>query len=132
MIRLLENPESIFPLPGKINLYNHDCLHILLALGISLFDEAFVVGFTMGSDLKTNRFHVAVFKFLSNLLGRVDGRYDPPHLSVKSGRETFRFIQLPKILVFPTVAHVHILVTTSVNCLEIPPVPVVVIPIKVM
>ena len=68
MVRLLENPESIFPLPGKINLYNHDCLHILLDRGISLFDEAFVVGFTMGSDLKTNRFHLAVFKFLSNLL----------------------------------------------------------------
>ena len=68
MVRLLENPKSIFPLPGQINLYNHDCLHILLDRGISLFDEAFVVGFTMGSDLKTNRFHVAVFKFLSNLL----------------------------------------------------------------
>lgn len=67
-VRLLENPESIVPLPGKINLYNHDCLHILLERGISLCDEAFVVGFTMGSDLKTNRFHLAVFKFLSNLL----------------------------------------------------------------
>ena len=68
LVRLLESPESIFPLPGKINLYNHDCLHILLDRGRSLFDEAFVVGFTMGSDLKTNRFHLAVFKFLSNLL----------------------------------------------------------------
>jgi len=68
MVWLLENPDSIFPLPGKINLYNHDCLHILLERGNSLFDEAFVVGFTMGNDLKTNRFHLAVFKFLSNLL----------------------------------------------------------------
>ena len=68
MVWLLENPDSIFPLPGKINLYNHDCLHILLDRGISLLDEAFVVGFTMGSDLKTNRFHLAVFKILSNLL----------------------------------------------------------------
>ena len=68
MVRLLENPESMLPLPGKINLYNHDCLHILLDRGISLLDEAFVVGFTMGSDLNTNRFHVVFFKFLSNLL----------------------------------------------------------------
>ena len=52
IVRLLENPESIVPLPGQINLYNHDCLHILLDRGISLLDEAFVVGFTMGSDLK--------------------------------------------------------------------------------
>ena len=66
MVWFLENPESIFPLPGKINLYNHDCLHILLDRGMSLLDEAFVVGFTMGSDLKTNQFHVAVFKMLSS------------------------------------------------------------------
>lgn len=63
----LENPDSICPLPGKINLYNHDCLHILLDRGISIVDEAFVVGFTMGSDVKTNRFHLAIFKILSNL-----------------------------------------------------------------
>lgn len=67
MVQFLENPNSIFPLPGKINLYNHDCLHILLDRGLSLFDEAFIVGFTMGSDIKTNRFHLAVFKILSSL-----------------------------------------------------------------
>lgn len=66
IVWFLENPDSIFPLPGKINLYNHDCLHILLDRGISLLDEAFVVGFTMGSDVKTNRFHLAVFKILSS------------------------------------------------------------------
>ena len=67
MVWFLENPDSIFPLPGKINLYNHDCLHIILDRGISLLDEAFVVGFTMGSDLKTNQFHLAIFKILSTL-----------------------------------------------------------------
>ena len=67
LVWLLENPDSIFPLPGKINLYNHDCLHILLDRDISLVDEAFVVGFTMGNDIKTNGFHLAVFKFLSSI-----------------------------------------------------------------
>ena len=67
LVWLLENPDSIFPLPGKINLYDHDCLHILLDRDISVLDEAFVVGFTMGSDVKTNRFHLAVFKFLSSV-----------------------------------------------------------------
>ena len=85
LVRLLENPESIVPLPGKINLYNHDCLHILLDRGISLFDEAFVVGFTMGSDLKTNRFHLAVFKFLSNLL------YPQPY---KFNRQQFKLFKI--------------------------------------
>ena len=68
IVWLLENPDSMLALPGKINLYNHDCLHILLDLGISLDDEAFVVGFTMGNDLKTNRSHLAIFKILSKLL----------------------------------------------------------------
>ena len=76
MVWLLENPESIFPLPGKINLYNHDCLHILLDRGISLLDEAFVVGFTMGSDRSTNRFHLAVFEILSNLLYPKQYKFD--------------------------------------------------------
>ena len=67
IVWLLENPDSMLALPGKINLYNHDCLHILLDLGISLTDEAFVVGFTMGNDMKTSRSHLTVFKILSKL-----------------------------------------------------------------
>lgn len=81
----LENPDSIFPLPGKINLYNHDCLHILLDRGISILDEAFVVGFTMGSDVKTNRFHLAIFKRLSNLFYPQQYRFN---------REQFRLFDL--------------------------------------
>ena len=57
-------------------------MHILLALGISLFDEAFVVGFTMGSDLKTNRFHLAVFKFLSNLLYPQPYKFERQHFKL--------------------------------------------------
>ena len=76
MVWLLENPDSIFPLPGKINLYNHDCLHILLDRGVSLWDEAFVVGFTMGSDLKTNRFHLAFFNILSSWLYPQQYKFD--------------------------------------------------------
>ena len=78
----LENPDSIFPLPGKINLYNHDCLHILLGRDFSLFDEAFVVGFTMGSDLKTNRFHLAAFKFLSSLFYPKQYKFNREHFKL--------------------------------------------------
>ena len=85
MVRLLENPDSILPLPGKINLYNHDCLHILLDRGISLCDEAFVVGFTMGSDLNTNQFHLAVFEVLSNLLYPQQYKFD---------REQFKLLRI--------------------------------------
>lgn len=48
---LLENPDSPLPFAGKIDLYRHDCLHLLLERGLSVEDEAFVVGFTMGNDL---------------------------------------------------------------------------------
>ena len=82
IVWLLENPDSIFPLPGKINLYNHDCLHILLERKKSLFDEAFVVGFTMGSDIRTNRFHLAAFKLLSRLFYPKQYKFNREHLEL--------------------------------------------------
>ena len=65
-------------------------------------------------------------------LGRVEREYYLSPLSVKSGHTRFRVSSLPSILVFPTVAHVDIMVTTSVNCQEILVFPVVVITIDVM
>jgi len=56
IIQLVENPK--FDIPG-INLFNgavdlatHDCIHVMLGRGMLPKDEAFVIGFTMGS---TNR-----------------------------------------------------------------------------
>jgi hypothetical protein len=68
MVRLLENPSSCLALPGSIDLYRHDCLHLLLGKGFSLDDEAYVVGFTMGNDPATNWLHLAIFRFCSWLL----------------------------------------------------------------
>ena len=56
MIQLVENPR--FDLPGfdlfhgAVDLQTHDYIHILLGRGLLADDEAFVIGFTMGS---TNR-----------------------------------------------------------------------------
>lgn len=56
IIKLVENPS--FDIPG-INIFNgavdllaHDCIHALLGRGLMMHDEAFTIGFTMGS---TNR-----------------------------------------------------------------------------
>jgi hypothetical protein len=68
LVRLLENPASPVALPGKIDLRNHDYLHILLNRGQSAQDEAFVVGFTMGNDPQANGFHVGLFKFFARFL----------------------------------------------------------------
>ncbi|GAP94796.1 hypothetical protein NIES2104_13130 [Leptolyngbya sp. NIES-2104] len=63
---LLEHPHSPIALPGKINLYGHDCLHVILNRGHSLPDEAFIRGFTMGNDLQTTWLHKQLYKFASS------------------------------------------------------------------
>ena len=68
IVRLIENPSSPIALPGKISLYNHDCLHVLLGCGVTLQDEAYIIGFTMGNDPAVNRFYVWLFKFVSQFL----------------------------------------------------------------
>ena len=49
-VRLLENPASPVALPGAIDLFGHDCVHILLGRGTLPQDEAFVLGVTMGAS----------------------------------------------------------------------------------
>lgn len=49
VVRLFENPESRYAFPGAVNLKRHDCIHILLGRGLLGQDEAFVVGYTMGT-----------------------------------------------------------------------------------
>lgn len=56
VIRFFENPGSKWSLPGAILLSRHDAIHALLGRGLTIEDEAFVLGFTMGaSDGKENR-----------------------------------------------------------------------------
>ena len=80
IVRLLENPDSPIALPGKISLFNHDCLHILLDLDLSLEGEAFVVGFCMGNDPKTRKIHLNIFKFCSRFVYPKDYRFNSKHL----------------------------------------------------
>lgn len=82
LVRLLENPASPIALPGNIDLYGHDCLHLLLNRGWSLYDEAFVVGFTMGNDTRTTWFHLAILKFFASHFYPPKYRFDREHLKV--------------------------------------------------
>jgi len=65
IVRLLENSSSPLALPGHISLFNHDCLHILLARDRSRESEAYVIGFTMGNDIRCNRIHLWLFKLFA-------------------------------------------------------------------
>lgn len=92
VVRLLENPASPIALPGKIDLYRHDCLHLLLNRGFSLADEAFVIGFTMGNDEYTNWLHLGIFKVCSWLFYPKPYRFkwahfEQLHLGVFYGRK---------------------------------------------
>lgn len=80
MVWLLENPQSFLPFPGKIDLCRHDYLHILLGRGFSLEDESFIVGFTMGNDIKTKSWHCLIFKFISKYLYSPNYRFTQQHL----------------------------------------------------
>ena len=67
IVRLLENSQSPFALPGDISLFNHDCLHILLGRDRAPESEAYVIGFTMGNDAKCKRIHLWIFKIFALL-----------------------------------------------------------------
>lgn len=56
VVQLIENPKFDLPVidlfNGAVDIETHDCIHALLGRGLLPKDEAFVIGFTMGS---TNR-----------------------------------------------------------------------------
>jgi hypothetical protein len=53
LIQLVENPKYDLPgidiFSGATDLHTHDFIHMLLGRGLLMKDEAFVLGFTMGS-----------------------------------------------------------------------------------
>jgi hypothetical protein len=67
-VRLLENPTSPVALPGAVDLFGHDCTHILLGRGLLPQDEAFVLGFTMGASGACARWQQTLFRFSARYL----------------------------------------------------------------
>jgi hypothetical protein len=64
IIRLVENPKSWIALPGAMSLRNHDILHVLLGRGLQDQDEAFVLGFAMGSTKKRMVLRRRLFRWI--------------------------------------------------------------------
>jgi len=72
IIQLVENPK--FDIPG-INLFNgavtlgdHDVIHVLLGRGMLPKDEAFVIGFTMGSTNKVTSAEKKMYALVAKYL----------------------------------------------------------------
>ncbi len=91
IVRLFENPQGWLRLHGAVNLRNHDMIHVLLGRGLLDQDEAFVIGFTMGSTKAVSRLERWFFKLAVSRLypepyrisGRMLAAYD---LGLEAGR----------------------------------------------
>jgi hypothetical protein len=69
-VRLLENPSSPLCLGGAVDLFGHDCIHILLGRGLHQQDEAFVLGFTMGNAADCPEWQALLFRWCAEHLYR--------------------------------------------------------------
>lgn len=70
VIRFFENPKFNFFnfFPGAVRLKYHDCIHAILGRGLLPKDEAFVIGFTMGSTKRLTNFKQWLFLFITKYL----------------------------------------------------------------
>lgn len=69
IVRIMENPSFGFPpfsvFKGRVSLLQHDCIHLLLGRGTTLIDEAFTIGFTMGSSNAMSSTAASLFGFIA-------------------------------------------------------------------
>jgi len=62
IVRLFENEKSWLGLHGAVDLRTHDMIHVILGRGLLDQDEAFVIGFTMGSTRSVTALERWVFR----------------------------------------------------------------------
>ncbi len=72
IIQLVENPKWDLPgidlFSGATNLHDHDYIHCLLARGVLPKDEAFTLGFTMGSTNRVTTTEERLYSFFAKYL----------------------------------------------------------------
>lgn len=72
MIQLVENPRFRIPgltlFHGAVDLPQHDNIHIILGRGLLDMDEAFTIGFTMGSTCKVSSAEETLFALIAKHL----------------------------------------------------------------
>lgn len=93
IVKLFENPSSRFRFRGAVDLEDHDVLHVLLGRGLQDQDEAFVLGFAMGTAKTISSIEIAVFRFILTRLYpepyKIPNFLSPAfNLGVQCGRET--------------------------------------------
>jgi hypothetical protein len=70
IIKLTENPKYFTSklFTGAVDLFTHDCIHVILGRGVLPKDEAFVIGYTMGSGKKMSRWRRNLFLWVCKYL----------------------------------------------------------------
>ena len=70
IVKLTENPDYVTSkiFTGAVDLFTHDCIHVLLGRGLLVKDEAFVIGYTMGSGKKMKRWRRNLFLWVTKYL----------------------------------------------------------------
>lgn len=82
IVLIVENPKSPVALKGKCSLLRHDLIHVLVGRGLYVQDEAFVIGYTMGTSSKIGGFEKELFKFCAHRLYPRKYRFQPLDLVV--------------------------------------------------
>jgi hypothetical protein len=97
MVRLAENPKfNLFK--GAVDLKTHDYIHLILGRGLCAKDEAFVIGFTMGSTQRLSATEEGLFTLVAQHL--YPGIYRFTEDDVKVFRDGVRlaFVSEPEAL----------------------------------
>lgn len=84
IIQLVENPKYdnfitrffFDPFPGKVSLLYHDYIHLILGRWMLMKDEAFVIGFTMGSNDNMFTWRLMLYSFVARFLYRKPWKFD--------------------------------------------------------
>lgn len=88
MVQLVENPKYRVPgldlFHGRVELEQHDAIHILLGRGLLNKDEGFTIGFTMGSSRKVSTIEEELFASIASNL------YPTPYRLNREDIEVFR------------------------------------------
>lgn len=108
IIRLFENPSSPIAFTGAISLERHDMLHILLGRGLLPQDEAFVIGFTMGTSKHISNLEAWFFQMITKYLYPAPYNFTEDHLKAfRLGLETGKNSLAEKIYEYPIEDHQH-------------------------
>ncbi|BCX48701.1 hypothetical protein HAHE_26090 [Haloferula helveola] len=87
IVRLTENPKfhlgGLGYFKGRVTLEQHDYVHILLGRGLTLIDEAFVIGFTMGTTDRVSTGERNLFGLINKYL------YPKPYRFTEEGMKVF-------------------------------------------